>query len=43
VTEPAQLQAALKEALNDPKPNIVNVMIDPKSQRKPQQFEWLTR
>jgi 2-hydroxyacyl-CoA lyase 1 len=43
VTEPAQLQAALKEALNDPKPNIVNVMIDAKSQRKPQQFEWLTR
>ncbi len=43
VTEPAQLQTVLKEALNDPKPNIVNVMIDPKSQRKPQQFEWLTR
>ena len=43
VTEPAELQTVLKEALNDPNPNLVNVMIDPRSQRKPQQFGWLTR
>jgi 2-hydroxyacyl-CoA lyase 1 len=43
VTEPSQLQTVLKEALADPSPNLINVMIDPRSQRKPQQFEWLTR
>ena len=42
-TTPEELQSALKDALADPKPNIVNVMIDPRAQRKPQQFNWLTR
>jgi 2-hydroxyacyl-CoA lyase 1 len=43
VTSPRELAPTLKEALNDPRPNIVNVVIDPRAQRKPQKFEWLTR
>lgn len=43
VTEPGQLAPTLKEAIADPKANIVNIMIDARSQRKPQQFNWLTR
>jgi 2-hydroxyacyl-CoA lyase 1 len=39
----AELEPKLKEALNDPMPNIVNILIDPAAQRKPQKFEWLTR
>ncbi len=42
-TTPAEMSAALKEAVRDPKPNIVNIMIDPQAKRKPQKFEWLTR
>ncbi len=42
-TTPDELGRALKEALNDPYPSLVNVMIDPRAQRKPQQFAWLTR
>ena len=43
VTKPDELGPTLKEALADPSPNVVTVMIDPRAQRKPQQFEWLTR
>lgn len=43
VTTPGELGPALKEALADPYPCVVNVMIDPRAQRKPQQFNWLTR
>lgn len=43
VTTPAELASALKEALSDPVPSVVNVMIDPRARRKPQKFEWLTR
>lgn len=43
VTRAAELASALKQAVADPRPNIVNVMIDPRAQRKPQKFEWLTR
>lgn len=43
VTRPDELERTLKEALNDPNPNVVNVMIDPRAQRKPQKFGWLTR
>ena len=42
-TTPDELEKSLKEALNDPMPNIVNVMIDPRARRKPQPFNWLTR
>jgi 2-hydroxyacyl-CoA lyase 1 len=43
VTRPAELGPALKEALADPRPTIVNVMINPRADRKPQKFQWLTR
>ena len=43
VTTPEELGPALKEALATEKPSIVNIMIDARSQRKPQQFAWLTR
>ena len=42
VTTVKELGPTLKEALNDPMPNIVNIMIDPAAQRKPQKFNWLT-
>ena len=43
VTRPEELGPVLKEAMATPKPSIVNIMISAKSQRKPQQFAWLTR
>ncbi len=43
ITRPEELAPALKDALADPNPNIVNIMIDPRAQRKPQKFGWLTR
>jgi 2-hydroxyacyl-CoA lyase 1 len=43
VTDPAELEQSLKEALADPVPSLINVMIDPRAQRKPQPFNWLTR
>lgn len=43
VTQPDQLGPALKEAMSAGKPAIVNIMINARSQRKPQQFAWLTR
>ena len=43
VTRPEELEPVLKEALTTEKPSIVNIMIDARSQRKPQQFQWLTR
>ena len=42
-TTPDELASALKDALAQPMPTIVNVAIDPRAQRKPQKFEWLTR
>ncbi|HKS91878.1 MAG TPA: oxalyl-CoA decarboxylase [Tepidiformaceae bacterium] len=43
VTKAEELEPVLKEALADNKANIVNIMISARSQRKPQQFAWLTR
>jgi 2-hydroxyacyl-CoA lyase 1 len=43
VTEPDELEPTLKKALDDPMPTIVNIKIDPKAQRRPQKFAWLTR
>jgi len=40
---PDDFAKALAEALAQPFPTIVNAAIDPKAQRKPQKFEWLTR
>jgi 2-hydroxyacyl-CoA lyase 1 len=43
VTSPGDLEEALRTAVADETPSLVNVMIDPKASRKPQKFEWLTR
>ncbi len=43
VREVADLAPALEKAFGDSRPSIVNILIDPKAQRKPQKFEWLTR
>ena len=43
VTEPSQLKATLQEAMEQPVPTVVNIMISARSNRKPQQFAWLTR
>jgi 2-hydroxyacyl-CoA lyase 1 len=43
VKSPSELGPTLKQALEDPLPNVVNVLIDPRAARKPQKFEWLTR
>lgn len=40
---PGELRDALRAAATDSTPNIINVQIDPKAQRKAQQFNWLTR
>lgn len=42
-TTPEELAASLKQAIALDFPTIVNVAIDPRAQRKPQKFEWLTR
>lgn len=43
VTEADQLEPALREALAHDMPTIVNIMIDPRANRKKQEFAWLTR
>jgi 2-hydroxyacyl-CoA lyase 1 len=43
VEQPDDLRPALDAALACGKPAVVNVMINPSAQRKPQQFGWLTR
>lgn len=43
VTTVNELAPTLKTAIDNPKPCIVNIMIDPRAQRKPQKFNWLTR
>jgi 2-hydroxyacyl-CoA lyase 1 len=43
VETPDALGTALKQAIADEGPTIVNVAIDPGATRKPQKFEWLTR
>jgi 2-hydroxyacyl-CoA lyase 1 len=42
-TTPDELASALKDALGETRPTIVNIAIDPRAKRKPQKFEWLTR
>jgi len=42
VTDPADLRGALDEAMAFDGPALVNVCIDPRAGRKPQQFGWLT-
>jgi 2-hydroxyacyl-CoA lyase 1 len=43
VEKPAELERALKDAIATQGPTVVNVIINPRAQRKPQKFEWLTR
>jgi 2-hydroxyacyl-CoA lyase 1 len=43
VETPDQLRPALDKAFAGGKPSVVNIMINPSAQRKPQQFAWLTR
>jgi 2-hydroxyacyl-CoA lyase 1 len=43
VETPDQLRPALDKAFAGGKPSVVNIMINPSAQRKPQQFGWLTR
>ena len=40
---PDELGSALKQALDDDMPSIVNVLIDPGARGKPQKFAWLTK
>lgn len=40
VTDPAELRAALDEAMAFAGPALVNVLIHPQAGRKPQQFSW---
>nr|DBA24963.1 TPA: hypothetical protein GDO54_012548 [Pyxicephalus adspersus] len=44
VQTPEELQQALKSSLSEKRlPSLINVMIDPQSDRKKQEFHWLTR
>ncbi len=43
VEDPKDLRATLDEAMAFDGPVIVNVLLDPRAGRKPQQFEWLTK
>ena len=42
VNDPADLPAALEEAMAFDGPALVNVVLDPKAGRKPQEFKWHT-
>lgn len=44
VSTPNELETALKAALAETRmPTLINVLMNPQTQRKPQKFEWLTR
>lgn len=44
VSTPQELETALKAALAETRmPTLINVLMNPQTQRKPQKFEWLTR
>jgi 2-hydroxyacyl-CoA lyase 1 len=43
VTKAEDVRSAVEDALKQTTPTIVNIMIDPRAGRKPQQFAWLTR
>ncbi len=43
VEKPGELEAALKQAIGNRRPALINVVIDPQARRRPQQFAWLTR
>ena len=41
--KPDELKPALEKAFASGKPCVVNIMIDPRSRRRAQEFGWLTR
>ena len=41
--KPDEIRPALEKAFESGKPCVVNIMIDPRSRRRAQQFGWLTR
>jgi len=43
VRTPDEFSTSLKQALDDPMPSIINVLIDPHARAKPQKFAWLTQ
>ena len=43
VRTPAELSSALKQALDDDMPSVINVLIDPQARAKPQKHPWLTQ
>jgi 2-hydroxyacyl-CoA lyase 1 len=43
VERPGELQATLEKAIANRRPALINVVIDPRARRRPQQFAWLTR
>ncbi|MEX2237647.1 MAG: oxalyl-CoA decarboxylase [Dehalococcoidia bacterium] len=43
VDDPEDLKPVLEEAMNLDRASVVNIMINPRAQRKPQEFGWLTR
>jgi 2-hydroxyacyl-CoA lyase 1 len=42
VTESSELKPALQAALSTDGPSLVNIMINNRATRKPQEFRWLT-
>ena len=42
VEDPADLRKALDDSMAHDGPTLVNVAINPKAERKPQKFRWLT-
>jgi thiamine pyrophosphate-dependent acetolactate synthase large subunit-like protein len=43
VEDPKDLRNALDEAMAFEGPVLVNVILDPRAGRKPQEFAWLTK
>jgi 2-hydroxyacyl-CoA lyase 1 len=42
VRTPEELSVALKRALDDEMPSLINILIDPHASGKPQKFSWMT-
>lgn len=43
IDDPEELRPVLDKALANKRPALINVVLDPKAGRRPQQFAWLTR
>ena len=40
---PEEIRPAMEQAFASGQPSVVNIMIDPRARRRPQQYGWLTR